>query len=178
MYLHLVLKESEVNLDSNFLQNRYERKDFGSVKYSDEQRIEKILNYAIKLQDYVAENNVTKERLMTEESLQWLVTTPLYHICEQIYDLSKNFTEKYSNIEWKKFSSLYYGLAHNYDEINWNDISEIIVDLPIFTKQMEEVYKKFIAEKTEEMKGIIEDMKAILLFRQEMEQKEYAEPAR
>ena len=103
-----------------------------------ERRIEKILNYAIKLQDYVVENNVTKERLMTEENLRWLVTTPLCHICKQIYDLSKNFTEKHSNIEWEKFSSLYYELAHNYDEINWNDISEIIVDLPIFVKQIEE----------------------------------------
>ena len=144
-----------------FLQNRYERKDFGSVKYSDEQRIEKILNYAIKLQNYIAEDDVTKERLMTEESLQWLVTTPLYHICEQIYDLSKNFKGKYSNIEWEKFSSLYYELAHNYDEIDWNDISEIIVDLPIFTKQMEELYKKFIAERTEELTGIIEKFRGV-----------------
>ena len=182
MYLYLVLRQYVTNTRNQsrqqFLQNRYERKDFGSVKYSDEQRIEKILKYAVKLQDYVAENNVTKERLMTEENLQWLVTTPLCHICKQIYDLSKNFKGKYSNIEWEKFSSLYYELAHNYDEIDWNDISKIIVDLPIFIKQMEEVYKKFIAESTEELKGIIEDMKAILLFRQEMERKEYAEPAR
>ena len=39
------------------------------MKYSDEQRIEKILKYAIKLQDYVAENNVAQGRLMTEENL-------------------------------------------------------------------------------------------------------------
>ena len=52
------------------------------MKYSDEQRIQKILEYSQKLRDYIQENEITKERLMQEYSLQWLVTTPLYNIGE------------------------------------------------------------------------------------------------
>ena len=48
------------------------------------QRIQKILEYSQKLRDYIQENEITKERLMQEYSLQWLVTTPLYNIGETL----------------------------------------------------------------------------------------------
>ena len=35
------------------------------MKYSDEQRIKKMYDYAVRLQNYISENNVTKERLLT-----------------------------------------------------------------------------------------------------------------
>ena len=46
------------------------------MKYSDEQRVQKILEYSQKLIDYINANEITKDKLMTEYSLQWLVTTP------------------------------------------------------------------------------------------------------
>ena len=42
------------------------------MKYSDEQRLEKILKYAVKLQNYIAEDDVSRDKLLTEENLQWL----------------------------------------------------------------------------------------------------------
>ena len=36
------------------------------MKYSDEQRIQKILMYSKKLNDYIEENGITKEKLMRE----------------------------------------------------------------------------------------------------------------
>lgn len=42
------------------------------MKYSDEQRIQKILEYSVKLNDYIKENEITKDKLMKEYSLQWL----------------------------------------------------------------------------------------------------------
>ena len=50
------------------------------MKYSDEQRIKKILEYAKKQEEYISNNKITKEELINEYSLQWLVTTPLYNI--------------------------------------------------------------------------------------------------
>jgi len=61
------------------------------VKYSDEQRIEKILDYATKLQKYISDNNISKEKVLNEVELQWLVTTPLYNIGEHVYNLSKEY---------------------------------------------------------------------------------------
>lgn len=52
----------------------------GCMKYSDEQRIKKILEYAKKQEEYISNNKITKEDLINEYSLQWRVTTPLYNI--------------------------------------------------------------------------------------------------
>lgn len=65
------------------------------MKYSDEQRIQKILEYSQKLRDYIQENEITKERLMQEYSLQWLVTTPLYNIGEHAYYNTRKHTMKF-----------------------------------------------------------------------------------
>ncbi len=39
------------------------------MKYTDEQRIEKILYYVTRLQKYISEKNITKEPLLTEIEL-------------------------------------------------------------------------------------------------------------
>ena len=43
------------------------------MKYSDQQRIQKIYEYASKLVQYIDANSVTKENLLKDYSLQWLV---------------------------------------------------------------------------------------------------------
>lgn len=58
------------------------------MKYSDQQRIVKIYEYASKLNAYIKEHHVTQEEVLTDFSLQWLITTPLYNIGEQAYHLS------------------------------------------------------------------------------------------
>ena len=58
------------------------------MKYTDQQRLEKIYDNATKLHNYLIENNITKDQLLREETLQWLVTTPLYNIGEHAYNLS------------------------------------------------------------------------------------------
>lgn len=68
------------------------------MKYTDKQRVEKILYYATRLQKYILEKNVTKKQLLTEIELQWLVTTPLYNIGKHIYNLSKEFKSEHQNI--------------------------------------------------------------------------------
>ena len=50
------------------------------MKYTDRQRIQKIYEYAMKLNRYVKDHEVTRETLLSDETLQWLVTTPLYNI--------------------------------------------------------------------------------------------------
>ena len=52
------------------------------MKYSDQQRIVKIYEYASKLNAYIKEHHVTQEQVLTDFSLQWLITTPLYNIGE------------------------------------------------------------------------------------------------
>ena len=109
------------------------------MKYSDEQRIEKILNYALRLQNYLSEKNITKEQLLNEIELQWLMTTPLYNIGEHVYNLSKEYKNNHKNIEWNMISGLRHRLVHDYDGTNWNIIADVIFDeLPIFIEQLQE----------------------------------------
>lgn len=110
------------------------------MKYSDEQRIEKILNYATRLQKYISEKNITREKILNEVELQWLVTTPLYNIGEHVYNLSKNFKSANENIQWNMISGLRHRLVHDYDGTNWNIIVEVIFEeLPIFIEQLKKI---------------------------------------
>ena len=76
------------------------------MKYSDEQRMQKIYDYAVRLHDYISSNGITKERLMNEVELQWLVTTPLYNIGEHVYNLSKEYKSAHSDIQWNMIAGL------------------------------------------------------------------------
>ena len=110
------------------------------MKYSDEQRIEKILDYALRLQKYISEKNITKEQLLNEIELQWLMTTPLYNIGEHVYNLSKNFKSAHENIQWNMISGLRHRLVHDYDGTNWNIISDVVLEeLPVFIKQLQKI---------------------------------------
>lgn len=110
------------------------------MKYSDEQRIQKILDYSNRLTEYIKTNEITKEKLMNEYSLQWLVTTPLYNIGEHAYYLSQEYKEEHSDIPWAMISGLHHRLVHDYDGTNWNIISDVVFEeLPVLILQLEKL---------------------------------------
>ncbi|MCD7807356.1 MAG: DUF86 domain-containing protein [Lachnospiraceae bacterium] len=98
------------------------------MKYSDEQRIQKILEYAQKLTEYIEKQKVKKEDLIKDYSLQWLVTTPLYNIGELVYYLSPEYKEIHSEIPWSMISGLRHRLVHDYDGTNWNIIADVVFE--------------------------------------------------
>ena len=113
------------------------------MKYSDQQRVQKIYDNAVKLQDYIRENHVSKEDLLKELSLQWLVTTPLYNIGEHVYNLSKDYKEAHLEIQWAMIAGLRHRLVHDYDGTNWNIIADVVFDeLPILITQLKEILDK------------------------------------
>ena len=46
------------------------------MKYSDEQRVAKIRETTEKLLSYIRREQITPERIFSEEPIQWAVTTP------------------------------------------------------------------------------------------------------
>lgn len=110
------------------------------MKYSDQQRIKKILEYSEKLNDYIKEKNITKGDLINDYSLQWLVTTPLYNIGEHVYYISKEYKEKNSDIPWAMISGLRHRLVHDYDGTNWSIISDVVFEeLPLLISQIQQL---------------------------------------
>ena len=107
------------------------------MKYSDQQRIEKIRETTEKLLSYVQKEHITPEKICREEPVQWAVTTPLYNIGEHVYHLSESFKAAHPDIPWVKIAGLRHRLIHHYEDTNWIVICAIIFDiLPEFLEQL------------------------------------------
>lgn len=110
------------------------------MKYSDQQRIQKICEHLSKLLGYIEEKGVTKKELLNDFSLQWLVTTPLYNIGEHAYYLSDEYKAEHSDVPWTMISGLRHRLVHDYDGANWNIIADVVFEeLSVLLKQLEDL---------------------------------------
>lgn len=110
------------------------------MKYSDQQRIQKVYEYTSKLLGYMQDNQIAKENLLEDFSLQWLVTTPLYNIGEHVYFLSDEYKEEHADIPWTMISGLRHRLVHDYDGTNWNIVADVVFEeLPALLEQLKEL---------------------------------------
>ncbi|MDO4280379.1 MAG: DUF86 domain-containing protein [Peptococcaceae bacterium] len=110
------------------------------MRYSDEQRIQKIYENATNLWSYVSDNHIHKEELLTNTPLQWLVTTPLYNIGEHVYHLSKEYKEAHDEIPWLMIAGLRHRLVHDYEGTNWNIIADVVFEeLPTLIDSLQKI---------------------------------------
>lgn len=104
---------------------------------TDYERIKKIILTYHKLNNYLKTHNINQEDILNDYSVQWTVTTPLYNIGEQTYQISKEFKSLYPDIPWSKVSGLRHRLVHEYENTNWNIINTIIYEsLPTYINQL------------------------------------------
>ncbi|MBO6178597.1 MAG: DUF86 domain-containing protein [Selenomonadaceae bacterium] len=107
------------------------------MKHSDQQRINKIYEYSAKLYKYIQDNGIDKETLLSDFSLQWLVTTPLYNMGEHAYNLSTEYKLKHSEISWNMIAGLRHRLVHDYEGINWTIIADVVfTEIPVLLEQL------------------------------------------
>lgn len=71
---------------------------------------------------------ITKEMLLDDEFSQWAVTTPLYNVGEQVYQLSDEWKKKYPEQPWNLAAGLGHRLVHDYDGINWSIIVDVVFE--------------------------------------------------
>lgn len=110
------------------------------MKYSDKQRIEKILEYAEELMRYVEENRIDIKNIDDDRLIQWAVTTPLYNIGEHSYNLTQEFKDNTPQIQWNMIAGLRHRLVHDYEGTNWEVIRSIICDeIPELIKQLKQL---------------------------------------
>lgn len=103
------------------------------MKYSDAQRLDKIVTTTGKLLAYISDTGITPDMVLEQEPIRWAITTPLYNIGEQTYNLSDAFKQAHDNIPWAKISGLRHRLVHDYENTNWSLICSIVFDvLPSF----------------------------------------------
>lgn len=106
----------------------------------DQYRLRRISELGTQLSRVIAERGITREDLLNDFEIQWLITTPLFNIGEQTNRLSRQLTEQHPEIPWAEISGLRHRLAHDYEGTNWTMIAEVVFDeLPTFIGQIEEL---------------------------------------
>lgn len=98
------------------------------MKKTDTERLKKIVSLWSALSGEITQHGITREMLLMDQFSQWAVTTPIYKIGEQVYQLSPEFKKKHANIPWSVVSGLRHRLVHDYDGINWSLIADVIFD--------------------------------------------------
>ena len=98
------------------------------MKKTDTERLNKIVSLWSALSGEITQQGITREMLLMDQFSQWAVTTPIYNIGEQVYQLSPEFKKKHANIPWSVVSGLRHRLVHGYDGINWSLIADVIFD--------------------------------------------------
>ena len=98
------------------------------MKKSDKERLKKIVSTWENLDKQLKERGITKEMLLDDEFSQWAVTTPLYNVGEQVYQLSDELKKKYPEQPWDLVAGLSHRLVHDYDGINWSIIVDVVFE--------------------------------------------------
>lgn len=98
------------------------------MKRSDKERLKKIVATWESLEAEMHKRGITPELLLEDEFSQWAVTTPLYNIGEQVYQLSPEFKASYPEQPWNMVAGLRHRLVHDYDGINWSIIVEVLFE--------------------------------------------------
>lgn len=110
------------------------------MKKSDKERLKKIITTWRDLQKQMEARNITAQVLLEDEFSQWAVTTPLYNIGEQVYQLSPEFKKSYPEQPWNMVAGLRHRLVHDYDGINWSIIVEVIFeDMEPFVQSLQAI---------------------------------------
>ena len=76
------------------------------MKKSDKERPKKIVATWESLKFEMHKRGITPELLLEDEFSQWAVTTPLYNIGEQVYQLSPEFKASYPEQPWNMVAGL------------------------------------------------------------------------
>lgn len=112
------------------------------MKYSDIERLKKIVSTWSSLKKQIAEHNITRELLLEDEFSQWAITTPLYNIGEQVYMLSPEFKKLHPDVPWSVVSGLRHRLVHDYEGVNWSIIVDVVFDeMDDFVKKINKIIK-------------------------------------
>jgi uncharacterized protein with HEPN domain len=78
--------------------------------------------------------------LQTNYGTQWMVATPLRNIGEYVRRLSADCKNRCPDILWTQIADVQNQLVHDYDNVDWNIIGDIVFhDLPAFLQQLREI---------------------------------------
>ena len=109
----------------------------------DSVRLKKIIDMAGKLLGYIRENHISEEQILSDDAVQWTITTPLYNIGEHTYNLSKELKAAHPEVPWSQIAGMRHRLVHQYEDTNWSIISYVILhELESYMNQLTGILSK------------------------------------
>lgn len=106
----------------------------------DRHRLEQIAETGDRLMQTVQDRGITREIVMDDGDIQWMLTTPLIHIGEQANRLSDAITDRYPDTPWPEIAGLRHRLVHDYEDTNWTIICSVVFDqLPLFIESVKSI---------------------------------------
>lgn len=111
------------------------------MKKPDVERLKKIITTWEALDRQIVERGIIRETLLSDEFFQWAITTPLYNIGEQVYQLSGELKSMHPDMPWSAVAGLRHRLVHDYEGINWSVIVEVVFDeMPGFIEGVRRIF--------------------------------------
>lgn len=95
---------------------------------TDAYRLERISEMGHALLGVIVEDGITTDSLSSDYRQQWLITTPLFNIGEQVNCLSDEFINAHSDQPWSSIAGLRHRLVHHYEGTNWNLIADVLLN--------------------------------------------------
>ena len=103
-------------------------------------RLERILEINDELSDCIKNRGITREMILRDRDIRWMVSMPLVDITEQISALSKDFIEVSDIPDFKSIKGMRNRLVHGYGEVSFEYIADAIFDdLPVLVARCREL---------------------------------------
>lgn len=110
---------------------------------TDKERIKKAISTWDDLKKMIKDKNISSDSILNDQYVQWTITTPIYNIGEQIYNVSKELKNDYPDLPWSEVSGLRHRLVHDYDDIKWSIIKNTIeIEMDPFIKELRKIVKE------------------------------------
>ncbi len=117
------------------------------MRRTDSYRLSRIEEIGSQLMGLIDDGTVTRELLLDDFKMQWMVTTPLYNIGEQVYALSDELKSSHPKVPWSGISGLRHRLVHDYEGTNWSIVTSIVFDeVPAFLEQVSRIRRTILEE--------------------------------
>ena len=109
----------------------------------DRHRLQQVLSTGERLLEVVEQRGIDREAIERDDEVQWMLTTPLYHIGEQVNNLSEELTDRYREIPWSAIAGLRHRLVHDYEDTDWQVIEQVVFhDLRPFLPMVREILER------------------------------------